>query len=115
LSKTKILREEIEEENIVYSALVIETKNGLIVLLSQGEENLGTLAVSLPKRKGMIGSPLSSILLGERNSIISRLFAEHLVKKTNKIVIVSVFMKDLDNKKSMRIFNNLLKKILKEK
>jgi len=113
LSKAKIFREEIEEAGTTYSAVLLEMKNAYIFLLSEGEESLGTLAVSLPPRPGMIGPPLSSVLLGERNAAPSRMLAERLAKRLGKIVLVSFFAKTMKEGQALRIFLNLLDKILK--
>jgi len=114
LSKTKMFREEIEEEGTKYSVVMLEMKNAYIFLLSEGEERLGTLAVSLPPRPGMIGPPLSSTLLGERNAAPSRMLAERLAKRLGKMVLVSIFAKTMKEREVLRIFLNLLDKILKK-
>jgi len=114
LSKTKMFREEIEEEGTKYSVVMLEMKNAYIFLLSEGEERLGTLAVSLPPRPGMIGPSLSSTLLGERNAAPSRMLAERLAKRLGKMVLVSIFAKTMKEREVLRIFLNLLDKILKK-
>jgi len=114
LSKVKVFREEIREVGITYSAILLEMKNAYIFLLSEGEESLGTLAVSLPPKPGMIGPPLSSILLGERNAASSRMLAERLAKRLGRIVLVSIFAKTMREGQALRIFLNLLDRILKK-
>jgi len=114
LSQSRIVREEIKEADTVYSAVLIEVKNACIVLLSEGEENLGTLAVSLPQKPGMIGPPLSSVFLGERNITVARLIGERLAASVNKMVLVSVYIRSLDERKVGRIFLSLLEKVLKK-
>ena len=113
--QTKIVHEELKEDDTVYSAVLIEVKNAYIVLLSEAEENLGTLAVSLPQKPEMSSLPLSSILLGERNTTIARLVAERLVGSVHKMVLVSVYVRSLDERKATRVFLKLLEKILKKK
>ncbi|MEM2110852.1 MAG: proteasome assembly chaperone 4 family protein [Candidatus Bathyarchaeia archaeon] len=114
MSQAKIIREELKENDTTYSAVLIEVKNAYIVLLSETEENLGTLAVSLPQKPETSTVPLSSILLGERNTTLARLVAERLVKSVNKIVLVSVHVRSLDERKVGRAFLKLLEKILKK-
>ena len=114
MSKMKVFREEIEETGTTYSAVLIEVKNAYIFFLSEGEENLGTLAVSLPPKPGMVGPPLSSTLLGERNAALSRMLAERLAKRLERIVLVSIFAKTMKEKEILRIFLNLLDRILKK-
>ena len=112
--KAKIFREEIEEKEAKYSVILLEMKNAYIFLLSEGEERLGTLTVSLPPKPGMIGPPLSSTLLGKRNAALSRMLAERLAKKLGRIVLVSIFAKTVKERKTLRIFLNLLDKILEK-
>jgi hypothetical protein len=111
--QAKIIREEIKEAKGTFSAVLIKTKNAYMVLLSEGEDNLGTLAVALPQKPGMIGPPLSSILLGERNATLARLLAERLAKTLKKMVLISVFVKTIGERESGRTFLNLSERILK--
>jgi len=114
VSQAKITREEIKEADTVFSAVLIELKNACMVLLSEGEENLGTLAFSMPQRPGMIGPPLSSILFGERNATMARILAERLAASMKKMVLVSVFVRTLDERKAGQVLLRLLEKILKK-
>jgi len=113
--QAKITREEVKEGDSTYSAVLIETSNAYIVLLSQGEENLGTLAVSLPQKPGMVGPPLSSLLLGERSATLARLLAERLARSLGRMVLVSVFVRTLDDREAGHTFFRLLEAILKRK
>lgn len=116
MSRAKVFHEETVEERRKLSATVIELGNSYIVLLSEGdEENLGTLAVSIPSRLEISRLPLSSVLLGERNTITVRLIAERLAALTNKIVLVSMFLKTVNEAKAGQVFLSLLEKIMKEK
>jgi hypothetical protein len=111
LKKAKIILEEIKDNDIIFSGIAVETNNAYIILLSEGDENLGTLSVSLPTKPGIIGQPLSSNLLGEKNIILARILAERLAKNLKKIVLVSVFIKTVDEKTAGPIFLRILNKI----
>ena len=93
---------------------MLEMKNAYIFLLSEGEEKLGTLAVSVPQRPGMVGPPLSSVLLGERNSMLSRMLAESLARRLGKIILLSIFTRHEAGRKVSHIFLSLLDKLLKK-
>lgn len=110
--RAKIFHEESTEEGITLSATVMEMKNSYIVLLSEGDESLGTLAVSVPTRPDISRMPISSTLLGERNIVTARFIAERLAAATNKMVLVSVFLKTMDEGRAGHIFVRLLEKIL---
>ena len=112
--RTKIFRETVEEKGTTYLATMLEMKNAYIFLLSEGEEKLGTLAVSVPQRPGITGPPLSSVLLGERNSMLSRMLAESLARRLGKIILLSIFTRHEADRKASHIFLSLLDKLLKK-
>jgi hypothetical protein len=114
MSQAKIIREETKIGDNVYSAVLIETSNGYIALLSEGQDNIGTLAVSVPQTSGMVGPPLSSALLGERNVMLARMLAERLASSLKKMVLVSVFVKTTKEAEAGRTFLKLLEKTLRK-
>jgi hypothetical protein len=115
MQRAKVTQEEIEQNETSFLALRLETKNANLILLSEGEDNLGTLAVAIPQKEKLLGQPLSSVLLGDRNMIIARLLAENLAQKTGKIALASVFAKTLAEKDVGSIFLKLFEKTLKAK
>ena len=115
MNRAKIVLEELKEEANLFLAMHIETKNSSIILLSEGEDQIGTLAVAIPRIEKMSGEPLSSILLGDRNSLTSRLLAERLAQRTGKISLTSVFAKTINEQQASKVFFKLFEKILKEK
>jgi hypothetical protein len=114
LSRAKITLEALNEENSSFFAVYIETKNANQLFLSEGEDKLGTLAVALPQPKNLVGSTVSSVLLGDSNVMIARLLAELLAHKTNKVSLVSVFTKSV-NAQTAYIFRKLMDKTLKKR
>ena len=114
LRKMKIFRETVEEEGTIYLATMLKMRNAYIFLLSEGEERLGTLAVSMPQRPGTVGAPLSSVLLGERNSMLSRMLAESLARRLGKIILLSIFTRQEASREISHIFLSLLNKLLKK-
>ena len=114
MSKAKFFREEIKEEGTVYSVVLLEIQNAYIFLLSEGGDRLGTLAMSLPPKPGIIGPPLSSTLLGERNAGLSRMLAERLARRLGRIVLVSIFAGAMKEKQMLHVFLSLLDRILEK-
>jgi hypothetical protein len=114
LSRADVVKEEIVEGETVFVALFFETKNSSFLLMSEGEDRLGTLAVALPQPQKLVGPPLSSILLGDRNIMVARLLAELLAKNTKKIALVSIFTKTLDEKEAAPILKRLMEKTLRK-
>jgi len=114
LSRAKIVKEEMVERDTTFFALHIETENANQLFLSEGEDRLGTLAVALPQQQKLVGPPLSSILLGDRNIMIARILAEHLAQNTKKIALVSVFTKTVSEQEAAPILRKLIDKVLKK-
>jgi hypothetical protein len=114
LTRAKIVKEELVERDTTFFAVYIETENANQLFLSEGEDRLGTLAVAIPQQQKLVGPPLSSVLLGDRNMMIARVLAELLAQKTSKIGLVSVFTKSVSEQEAAPIFRRLLEKILKK-
>jgi hypothetical protein len=114
LSRAKIVKEEIVERDTSFLSIYIETENANQLFLSEGEDRLGTLAVALPQPQKLVGPPLSSILLGDRNIMIARVLAELLAQNTKKIALVSVFTKTVNEKEAAPILRKLMEKTLKK-
>lgn len=113
MPRAKIVEEKIEEKDMLFFALYLGTKNASLILLSEGEDRLGTLAMAIPQAPKMVGPPLSSILLGDRNVTIARVLAERLAAKMNKIALVSVFIKTVDEWEAGPVLLKLVEKTLK--
>ncbi len=113
MQRVKVTQEEMKQNDMVFLAIRLETKKSNIIFLSEGEDNLGTLAVAVPQREKMLGPPLSSVLLGDRNTITARILAENLANKTGKLALASIFSKTLGEKDAGTIFFKLFEKILK--
>ena len=108
--------EEIKEGDYSFTVTLFEVENAAIVLFNEkGRMRLGTLAVAMPHFKG--GPCISSVLLGERNMIITKVLAERLSAHFNRIVLVSTHLKevkeDVMGSVLMRLTQRLLDKIKK--
>ena len=114
LSRAKITKHEIEDKDTTFNSVLLETANANQLFLSETEDKLGTLAVAMPQQKKFVSSPVSSVLLGDRNMMIARLFAEILAKKTEKISLVSVFVKSLNEQEAAPILRKLMDDTLKK-
>ncbi len=112
MSRAKFVQEKIIEKDTPFLAIYLETKNASLVLLSEGEDQLGTLAVAIPQARKMVGPPLSSVLLGDRNMMIARILAERLAERMKKIALVSVFSKTVSEREVGPIFLKLVEKTI---
>lgn len=111
VERAKVVKEEIFEQNTRFLAVYVEAKNSCMVLLSEKEDKLGTLAIAVPKPKDLLGPPSSSILLGEKNTTTARAFAEDLAMRKQKIVLVSIYLEAMDERQAQSAFRRLLEKV----
>jgi len=112
MERATVVKDEIVEQNVHFLAVYLETKNSCFVLLSENEDKLGTLAIAVPKPENLLGPPSSSVLLGDRNIISARMFAEHLASRKKKIALVSVYLKTIDEMQGQSILQKLLEKVV---
>jgi acetyl/propionyl-CoA carboxylase alpha subunit len=73
---------------------------------------MGTLAMAVPKqrRPRMVAS--SSILVGNRNEISARMFAEYVAAKKGKIAMVSVYLDKMTEMDAQGYFKKLIEKVI---
>jgi hypothetical protein len=112
MERAKVVRDEIVEREVRFLAVCVETKNSCLILLSESEDKLGTLAIAVPKPRDMLGPPSSSVLLGDRTMISARMFAEYLASRMKKIALVSVYLKTIDETQAQSIFMKLIEKVV---
>jgi len=112
MERANIIKEELTEKDDHFLAVYVEAKNSCLVLLSEKEDKLGTLAIAVPNPKDMLGPVSSTILVGDRNMISARLFAEHVAAKKKKIAMVSVYLEKLTEMQAQAYFMRLLNKVL---
>lgn len=115
MERATVVKDEIIEQNIHFLAVYLETKNSCLILLSENEDKLGTLAIAVPKPQDLLGPPSSSVLLGDRNAISARMFAEYLASKKKKIALVSIYLETIDEIQAQSIFMKLIEKVIRAK
>ncbi len=112
MPRATIVKEELLEMNMRFLGICIETKNAVLVFLSEAEDQLGTLAASVPSSTEIQIQPfLSSVLLGDRNTIAARMLAERLAAKTSKIGLVSVHLRTISETEATPVLIKLFDKI----
>ncbi len=113
MKRATVVKDEIIEQNMHFLAVYLETENSCIVLLSENEDKLGTLAIAVPKPQDLLGPASSSILLGDRNAISARMFAEYLASRKEKIALVSVYLKTINETQGQSILMKLLERVVR--
>lgn len=114
MERAKIVKDEITERNMHFLAVYLETKNSCLILLSEKEDKLGTLAVAVPKPLDTPGLPSSSVLLGDRYVISARMFAEYVASMKHKIALVSLYVETVDEAQAQQIFKRLIEKVVEK-
>jgi hypothetical protein len=112
MERAKVVKEEIVEQDMHFLAVYVETKNACLLLLSEKEDKLGTLAIAVPQPKDLLGPVSSSVLLGDRNAISARMFAENLAARKQKIALVSIYLETLGETQAQSIFMKLMEKVV---
>jgi hypothetical protein len=113
LERANVKKEEILQQDTRFLAVYVESKNSCMIMLSEKEDKLGTLAVAVPKAKDEIGTATSSVLLGDRNVISARMFAEYVASKKGKIALVSVYLDKVGEIQAQEFFIHLIDKLIK--
>lgn len=111
VERARVVKDEIIEQNMHFLAVYMEAKNSCLVLLSEREDKLGTLAIAVPRPKDLLGPPSSSILLGDRNAISARMFAENLAARKGKIALVSIYLESMDERQAQSVFKRLIERV----
>ena len=112
MERATIFKDELVEQNTRFLAVYMETKNSCLLLLSEKEDKLGTLAISVPKQGDLPSLPTSSILLGDRYAITARMFAEYVAGKKGKIALVSIYLEKMDETEAQSTLKRLLEKVV---
>jgi hypothetical protein len=111
MERARVVKDEVIDQERRFLAVYLEAKNSCLVLLSEREDKLGTLAIAVPKPKDLLGPPLSSILVGDRNAISARMFAENLASVKGKIALVSIYLESTDERQAQSVFKKLLDRV----
>lgn len=112
MERANVIKEELANQDNRFLAVYIEAKNSCLVLLSEKEDKLGTTAIAVPKPGDQLGLASSSVLVGDRNIISARMFAEYVAAKKGKIAVVSVYLDTVDEMQAQSFFLKLLEKVL---
>lgn len=113
MERAKVVKEELQQQGVNFLAVYVEAKNSIMIMLSEKEDKLGTLAIAVPKPKDLLGSVTSSVLLGDKNMISARMFAEYVASKKGKIAMVSVYLESVSEVQAQSFFMHLVEKLLK--
>jgi hypothetical protein len=111
MERANVIKEELIEMNNHFLAVYVEAKNSCLILLSENEDRMGTIAIAVPKPKDILGPVSSSVLVGDKNGISARTFAEYIASKKGKIALVSVYLDKVTEAEAHSHFSRLLEKV----
>ena len=114
MERAKVIKEELLEQDTRFLAVYVEAKNSCLVMLSEKEDKMGTLAIAVPKPKDLLGPVTSSVLVGDKNAVSARMFAEYVAAKKGKIALVSVYLERLSEMQAQGFFKELIEKVMKK-
>jgi len=107
----KIFSEDITEKGYNLTATLLKLENSVIAFFDEkGSMKLGTLAVAIPKLGGQ--TIISSVLLGDRNLIITKILAERFSNAFNCISLVSTHLADIREGKVGSILLKLSQRLI---
>ena len=113
MERASVIKEEITEKETRFLAVYLEAKNTCLILLSENEDKLGTLAIAVPRTNDPLGLVASSsVLVGNKNEISARMFSEYVAAKKGKIAMVSVYLNKLSEMDAQCYFKKLIEKVL---
>ena len=113
MERAKVVKEELFEQDTRFLAVYVETKNSCLIMLSEKEDKLGTMAIAVPKPPDLLGPVSSSVLVGDKNAVSARMFAEYVASKKEKIAMVSVYLDRLSEMQAQAFFLHLIEKVLR--
>lgn len=109
-----MFKEEITDGDYSFSASIIQLENAYFILFDeQAQAKIGTLAVALPPKREVREPSVSSILIGDRNIILTKLLAESSAALSGQMVFISTHFEEIRDTKISRMLLKLLKKLFK--
>ena len=112
MERARFIKDELFEQGLHFLAVYMETNNSCLVLISEKEDKLGTLAIAVPTSKDLIGPTSSSILVGDRNAVTARMFAEYVATKKQKIALVSIYLETMSELQGQQFFKKLVERVI---
>jgi len=112
MDSANVVKEEVTDRDTRFLAVYVEAQNSCLILLSENEDKLGTMAIAVPKANEMLGLASSSVLVGDRHVISARMFAEYVASRKGKVAMVSVYLDKYSELQAQAFFLRLLEKVM---
>jgi hypothetical protein len=112
MDRANVVKEELTDRDTRFLAVYVEAQNSCLILLSENEDKLGTMAIAVPKANEVLNIASSSILVGDRHIISARMFAEYVASRKGKVAMVSVYLDKYSELQAQAFFLRLLEKVM---
>jgi len=107
----KMFKEEVIEGEHSFSAIIFQLENAYFIIFDElGQSKIGTLAVALPPKREVREPSFSSVLIGDRNIILTKLLAESAASLFRQMVFISTHFEEITDTNISRVLLKLLKK-----
>jgi hypothetical protein len=108
--RMKVLSDKIKEGTVNVQGTLLDIENAIIAFFDEkGSTRLGTLSIAVPQHDGK--TCISSVLLGDRNVLITKILAEQLAKHFTKIALVSTHFAEITENQKRAVLINLAQRI----
>ena len=101
---------EIDEQK--YELVIVSLENAISLYIYEDKPRFGTFGVSVPSTEFMSASTL--YITGKRNEQYVRMIGERLATRLQKLVLVSLNIRDLSNDVLLKIMENIEKELFTE-
>ncbi|MGQ9543810.1 MAG: hypothetical protein ACUVTM_06990 [Candidatus Bathyarchaeia archaeon] len=100
-----------EYKGSLFHLKLLRLENAVVAFFYEGEMRLGTLAVSIPMSIENVASR-SSVLLGGRYMVASRILSERLAAHYGKMSLVSLYS-TIPETEALRVYTGILNELIK--
>jgi ABC-type uncharacterized transport system permease subunit len=105
----EMIEEKLEVNSRSFRINLLQLENAVVAFFFEERMRMGTVAIAMPGT-GEIAVGRSSVLVGGKYLMTTRVLAERLAAKTGKIALVSLFT-ELDETEALRMYARLLDKV----
>ena len=110
MPEIQIVYEVMADGDARFTGSLFEVENAVIAFFDEESSlKLGTLTVAIPQLAG--DTCVSSVLLGDRNALITKVLAEQLVRAFKKIAVVSSHLPVIHDHRTSTLLIQLAKKL----
>lgn len=95
----RVFREGVKDGERSFVGRLFEVENAVLAFFDEeGSLKLGTLTIAIPQFEG--STCLSSVILGERNVLVTKMLAERLTRAFQKISLVSTHLAEIKERQT---------------